>query len=196
MDSVEAITNGTPHERLQKISQIVSQLFEKSDADGLKNLTNHIMSDDSHSSLFARPVIHEITEQMRKYPDKQKDLGLFLLDKMQGQLFEEEGCIIRELLAEGYQTDQKLTEAARMLAGINFDSCVRYSNEHKAKKYVQIAKLFCAAGDFISADTYCVRAGAYILEAINDVETQINFKVNLKAIKIMMLAVLCRVDIR
>jgi len=166
--------------RMDKFTELVGTLVEKHEVQGLKDLVDCMLAEESPFALFARPVLQQVAEKMEKLKNTEvKELGLHALEKLRGRVvsFEEEDFLIRELLAECLQAEGNWSEAAKLLAAINLETGSRCrTSTQKAEKYVKIAELYLEDDDPVSADTFCTRA-AMVMHEVEDIPLQLRYKV-------------------
>jgi len=166
--------------RMDKFSELVKTLVGKHDIQGLKDLVDCMLAEESQFALFARPVLQQVAEQMDKLKNNElRELGLHTLEKLRGRVvsFEEEDFVIRELLSEVFQAEGDWSEAAKLLAAINLETGTRCRTPlQKAEKYVKIAELYLEDEDAVAADTFCTRA-AMLMHEVQDVPLQLRFRV-------------------
>ncbi|XVF63898.1 hypothetical protein PTKIN_Ptkin09bG0123500 [Pterospermum kingtungense] len=100
-------------------------------------------------------------DHRRLEPEAQKEIAHYTLAQIQPRVvsFEEQVLIIREKLAELYESEQQWSKAAQMLSGIDLDSRMRdIDDTFRLSKCVQIARLYLEDDDAINAEAFINKA--------------------------------------
>ncbi|KAF9599051.1 hypothetical protein IFM89_033658 [Coptis chinensis] len=85
--------------------------------------------------------------------------------------------IIREKLAELYESEERLSRAAQMLSGIDLDSGIRMMDEaYKLSKFIQIACLHLEDDDAVNAEAFINKASFLVSGSQHEV-LNIQYKV-------------------
>lgn len=78
--------------------------------------------------MVSRQLLQTFSQELgRLEPETQKEIAHYTLTQIQPRVvsFEEQVLIIREKLAELYESEQQWSKAAQMLSGIDLDSGMR-----------------------------------------------------------------------
>uniref|UniRef100_A0A453IR76 PSMD12/CSN4-like N-terminal domain-containing protein n=1 Tax=Aegilops tauschii subsp. strangulata TaxID=200361 RepID=A0A453IR76_AEGTS len=149
MDSALASAAAIADQR-QKIEQyrhILASVISSSPPDipQAKRFLNHMVSDEV-PLVVSRQLLQTFAQELGKLePDSQKEVAHYALTQIQPRVvsFEEQVVVIREKLAELYESEQQWSRAAQMLSGIDLDSGIRMLDDtNKLSKCVQIARLY------------------------------------------------------
>ncbi|ODQ65061.1 hypothetical protein NADFUDRAFT_83157 [Nadsonia fulvescens var. elongata DSM 6958] len=91
--------------------------------------------------------------------------------------FEQQEGLIREKLANIYESQKEWLQAAKILQGATMESGQRViPDDYKFKTYIRITKNLLEDGDTVSAETYLNRS-SLLLPRINDKELKLQYKI-------------------
>jgi len=148
-------------ERIESYKKLLTSLFDKADASGLKESIKHIVT---ASTIISRPVLKELVDNLKKAPDPlHKDVAKTALDVLgQGHAvqFEEQISdlnynLAKVLIREG----NEFLEAARVLQAIPLETGQRnYPIEKKVKIWVMIAQLYLEEDKSFEAERFINKA--------------------------------------
>ncbi|KAK6130907.1 hypothetical protein DH2020_035352 [Rehmannia glutinosa] len=102
----------------------------------------------------------------------QKEIAHYTLNQIQPRVvsFEEQVLIIREKLAELYESEQQWSKAAQMLSGIDLDSGMRVIDDtFRLSKCVQIARLYLEDDDAVNAEAFINKASFLVSNSQHEV---------------------------
>lgn len=108
------------------------------------------------------------------------EIGQYLLDVLGAQqsTFHDQVAAIRELVAEGLETNEDNLEAAKVLAEIPLDSAQRkVTNEDRAKIWIRIVRNYLEVDDTTAADTYLNKA-KNIIYTVQDPALNLHFRLS------------------
>ncbi|KAM1012520.1 hypothetical protein ACFX13_043352 [Malus domestica] len=174
MESAFASASAISDQR-QKIEQykhILSSVISSSDVVQAKKFIDHLLSDDV-PLVVSRQLLHTFAQELGRWePETQKDIAHYALSQIRVVSFEEQVTIIREKLAELYESEQQWSKAAQMLSGINLDSGTRAVDDtFKLSKCVQIARLYLEDDDAVNAEAFIHKASFLITTIQHEVLT-------------------------
>ncbi|CAN6722189.1 unnamed protein product [Malus baccata var. baccata] len=174
MESAFASASAISDQR-QKIEQykhILSTVISSSDVVQAKKFIDHLLSDDV-PLVVSRQLLHTFAQELGRWePETQKDIAHYALSQIRVVSFEEQVTIIREKLAELYESEQQWSKAAQMLSGINLDSGTRAVDDtFKLSKCVQIARLYLEDDDAVNAEAFIHKASFLITTIQHEVLT-------------------------
>ncbi|CAN6582659.1 unnamed protein product [Malus baccata var. baccata] len=174
MESAFASASAISDQR-QKIEQykhILSTVISSSDVVQAKKFIDHLLSDDV-PLVVSRQLLHTFAQELGRWePETQKDIAHYALSQIRVVSFEEQVTIIREKLAELYESEQLWSKAAQMLSGINLDSGTRAVDDtFKLSKCVQIARLYLEDDDAVNAEAFIHKASFLITTIQHEVLT-------------------------
>uniref|UniRef100_A0A0E0KA31 COP9 signalosome complex subunit 4 n=1 Tax=Oryza punctata TaxID=4537 RepID=A0A0E0KA31_ORYPU len=165
MDSALASAAAIADQR-QKIEQyrhILSSVLSSSPPDiaQAKRFLDHMVSDEV-PLVVSRQLLQTFAQELgRLEPEAQKEVAHYALTQIQPRVvsFEEQVVVIREKLAELYESEQQWSKAAQMLSGIDLDSGIRMLDDtNKLSKCVQIARLYLEDDDSVNAEAFINKA--------------------------------------
>ncbi|KAF0914256.1 hypothetical protein E2562_027820 [Oryza meyeriana var. granulata] len=165
MDSALASAAAIADQR-QKIEQyrhILSSVLSPSppDISQAKRFLDHMVSDEV-PLVVSRQLLQTFAQELgRLEPEAQKEVAHYALTQIQPRVvsFEEQVVVIREKLAELYESEQQWSKAAQMLSGIDLDSGIRMQDDtNKLSKCVQIARLYLEDDDSVNAEAFINKA--------------------------------------
>ncbi|KAJ9129165.1 hypothetical protein P3X46_034049, partial [Hevea brasiliensis] len=141
MESAFASASAIADQR-QKIEQykhILASVLSSNDVIQAKKFIDHMLSDDV-PLVVSRQLLQTFAQELgRLEPETQKEIAHYTLAQIQPRVvsFEEQVLIIREKLAELYESEQQWSKAAQMLSGIDLDSGMR--SEINAEAFINKA---------------------------------------------------------
>ncbi|MQM13590.1 hypothetical protein Taro_046518 [Colocasia esculenta] len=150
-------------QKVEQYKAILASVFSPASADisQAKRFIDHMVSDDV-PLVVSRQLLQTFAQELGKLePDAQKEIAHYALAQIQPRVvsFEEQVLIIREKLAELYESEQQWSKAAQMLSGIDLDSGIRMLDDtYKLSKCVQIARLYLEDDDAANADAFINKA--------------------------------------
>ncbi|KAI9085185.1 hypothetical protein K1719_032896 [Acacia pycnantha] len=159
------LPNLTPQEFSSEINEAVMKAFVKGatcprrKARGLKQGERSENPEQGEESAK-----REAEEQRTGWSEKeeaQKEIAHYALAQIQPRVvsFEEQVLIIREKLAELYESEKEWSTAAQMLSGIDLDSGMRLIDDtFRLSKCVQIARLYLEDDDVVNAEAFINKA--------------------------------------
>ncbi|KAI9082136.1 hypothetical protein K1719_035876 [Acacia pycnantha] len=104
--------------------------------------------------------------------EAQKEIAHYALAQIQPRVvsFEEQVLIIREKLAELYESEKEWSKAAQMLSGIDLDSGMRLIDDtFRLSKCVQIARLYLEDDDAVNAEAFINKASFLVSNSQQEV---------------------------
>lgn len=176
MDSALASAAAIADQR-QKIEQyrhILASVISSSPPDipQAKRFLNHMVSDEV-PLVVSRQLLQTFAQELGKLePDSQKEVAHYALTQIQPRVvsFEEQVVVIREKLAELYESEQQWSRAAQMLSGIDLDSGIRMLDDtNKLSKCVQIARLYLEDDDAVNAEAFINKASFLVTNSNQEV---------------------------
>ncbi|KAA3453621.1 COP9 signalosome complex subunit 4-like [Gossypium australe] len=114
-------------QKIEQYKHILSTVLSSNDILQAKKFIDHMLSDDV-PLVVSRQLLQTFTQELgRLEAELQKEITHYILDQIQPRVvsFEEQVLIIREKLAELYESEQQWSKAAQMLSGIDLDSGMR-----------------------------------------------------------------------
>ncbi|KAK6115819.1 hypothetical protein DH2020_008088 [Rehmannia glutinosa] len=124
-----------------------------------------VLSDDV-PLVVSRQLLQTFAQELgRLEPEFQKEIAHYTLNQIQPRVvsFEEQVLIIREKLAELYESEQQWSKAAQMLSGIDLDSGMRVIDDtFRLSKCVQIARLYLEDDDAVNAEAFINKASFWL----------------------------------
>ncbi|TXG52258.1 hypothetical protein EZV62_021427 [Acer yangbiense] len=131
-----------------------------------------VLSDDV-PLVVSRQLLQTFAQELgRLEPDTQKDIANYTLAQIQPRVvsFEEQVLIIREKLADLYESEQQWSKAAQMLSGIDLDSGMRVIDDtFRLSKCVQIARLYLEDDDSVNAEAFINKASFLVSSSQQEV---------------------------
>ncbi|EMS48587.1 COP9 signalosome complex subunit 4 [Triticum urartu] len=123
--------------------------------------------------VVSRQLLQTFAQELGKLePDSQKEVAHYALTQIQPRVvsFEEQVVVIREKLAELYESEQQWSSAAQMLSGIDLDSGIRMLDDtNKLSKCVQIARLYLEDDDAVNAEAFINKASFLVTNSNQEV---------------------------
>ncbi|XP_039146882.1 COP9 signalosome complex subunit 4 [Dioscorea cayenensis subsp. rotundata] len=176
MESALASASSISDQR-QKIEQyklILASVLASlpSDISHAKRLIDHLVSDDV-PLVVSRQLFQSFAQELgRLEPGVQMEIALYALAQIQPRVvsFEEQVIVLREKLAEMYESEHQWSKAAQMLSGIDLDSGIRVLDEtYKLSKCVQIARLYLEDDDAVNAEAFINKASFLVSNSPHEV---------------------------
>nr|AAQ07984.1 COP8-like protein [Lilium longiflorum] len=170
--SAAAITD--QRQKIEQYKSILASILASPTADvpQAKRFIDHMVSDDV-PLVVPRQILQMFAQEMgRLEADAQREIALYALAQIQSRVvsFEEQVLIIREKLAELYESEEQWSKAAQMLSGIDLDSGNRTIDEaYKLSKCVQIARLYLEDDDAINAEAFINKASFLVSNSQQEV---------------------------
>ncbi|KAG2554061.1 hypothetical protein PVAP13_9KG638600 [Panicum virgatum] len=176
MDSALASAAAIADQR-QKIEQyrhILASVLSSSPPDiaQAKRFLDHMVSDEV-PLVVSRQLLQTFAQDLGKLEsDAQKEVAHYALTQIQPRVvsFEEQVVVIREKLADLYESEQQWSKAAQMLSGIDLDSGIRMLDDtNKLSKCVQIARLYLEDDDAVNAEAFINKASFLVTNSQQEV---------------------------
>ncbi|KAJ3703412.1 hypothetical protein LUZ61_007117 [Rhynchospora tenuis] len=176
MENALAIAAGIADQR-QKIEQykhILASLLSSSppDVSQAKRFIDHMVSDEV-PLVVSRQLLQTFAQELGNLdPEAEKEIAQYALTQIQPRVvsFEEQVLIIREKLAELYESEHEWSQAAKMLSGIDLDSGIRLLDDaYKLSKCVHIARLYLEDDDAVSAEAFINKASFLVTTSQHEV---------------------------
>ncbi|KAG7024205.1 COP9 signalosome complex subunit 4 [Cucurbita argyrosperma subsp. argyrosperma] len=174
MESAFASASAISDQR-QKIEQyknILYNVLSSNDSVQAKKFIDHTLSDEV-PLVVSRQLLQTLAQELGKLEgETQKDIAHYILAQIQPRVvsFEEQVLIIREKLAELYESEQQWSKAAQMLSGIDLDSGMRVIDEsYRLSKCVQIARLYLEDDDAVNAEAFINKASFLVSNSQHEV---------------------------
>ncbi|XP_062210228.1 COP9 signalosome complex subunit 4-like [Phragmites australis] len=176
MDSALASAAAIADQR-QKIEQyrhILASILTSSppDISQAKRFLDHMVSDEM-PLVVSRQLLQTFAQDLGKLEsDAQEEVAHYALTQIQPRVvsFEEQVVVIREKLAELYESEQQWSKAAQMLSGIDLDSGIRMLDDtNKLSKCVQIARLYLEDDDAVNAEAFINKASFLVTNSQQEV---------------------------
>ncbi|KAH9692891.1 COP9 signalosome complex subunit 4 [Citrus sinensis] len=161
--SASAITD--QRQKIEQYKHILSSVISSNDIVQAKKFIDHMLSDDV-PLVVSRQLLQTFAQELgRLEPETQKEIANYTLAQIQPRVvsFEEQVLIIREKLADLYESEQQWSKAAQMLSGIDLDSGMRLS------KCVQIARLYLEDDDAVNAEAFINKASFLVSSSQQEV---------------------------
>ena len=141
--SASAITD--QRQKIEQYKQILAAVISSNDIVQARKFIDHMLSDDV-PLVVSRQLLQTFAQELgRLEPEIQKEIAHYALAQIQPRVvsFEEQVLVIREKLAELYESEKQWSKAAQMLSGIDLDSGMRVIDDaFRLSKCVQIACLY------------------------------------------------------
>ncbi|CAK7349275.1 unnamed protein product [Dovyalis caffra] len=172
--SASAITD--QRQKIEQYKHILSSVISSNDIVQAKKFIDHnrhvVLSDDV-PLVVSRQLLQTFAHELgRLEPETQKDIAHYTLAQIQPRVvsFEEQVLIIREKLAELYESEQQWSKAAQMLSGIDLDSGMRVIDDtFRLSKCVQIARLYLEDDDAVNAEAFINKASFLVSNSQHEV---------------------------
>jgi COP9 signalosome complex subunit 4 len=163
---------------LSEIEAAGSSPIEASDwnliANGIFNDALGIVGTRNALTAFIQPLAAQTNN------DTKTEAGQHVLKllEVQTSTFEEQNMLIREMIADAYESEDDHLAAANILAGIPLDTSQRkVSPEIKAKLWIRITRNYLEVDDTTSAETY-LNKFKNVIHQIDDQELLILFQLS------------------
>ncbi|KAA3484608.1 COP9 signalosome complex subunit 4 [Gossypium australe] len=171
-------------QKIEQYKHILSTVFSSNDIVQAKKFIDHMLSDDV-PLVVSRQLLQTFAQELgRLEPEAQKEIAHYTLAQIQPRVvsFEEQVLIIREKLAELYESEQQWSKAAQMLSGIDLDSGMRsetylfcdmtirvIDDTFRLSKCVQIARLYLEDDDSVNAEAFINKASFLVSNSQHEV---------------------------
>ncbi|CAI8600428.1 unnamed protein product [Vicia faba] len=168
--SASAITD--QRQKIEQYKHILAAVISSNDIGQARKFIDHILSDDV-PLVVSRQLLQSFAEELgRLTPETQKEIAHFILAQIQPRVvsFEEQVLVIREKLAELYESEEQWSKAAQMLSGIDLDSGMRVIDDtFRLSKCVQIACLYLEDDDAVNAEAFINKASFLVSNSHHEV---------------------------
>ncbi|XP_015072262.1 uncharacterized protein LOC107016282 [Solanum pennellii] len=166
-----ASSNSDRRQKIEQYKHILSTVLASSDIQQAKQFIDYMLSDDVALVVYRQLLQTFAQEFDRLEPDVQKEVAHYTLNQIQPRVVssEEQVLIIREKLAELYESEQQWSKAAQMPSGIDLDSAMRFVDEtFGISKCVQIVRLYLEDDDAANAVAFTNKASF----KVNDIKNE------------------------
>ncbi|KAK2379605.1 COP9 signalosome complex subunit [Trifolium repens] len=168
--SASAITD--QRQKIEQYKHILSAVISSNDIVQARKFIDHMLSDDV-PLVVSRQLLQSFAEELgRLVPDTQKEIAHYILAQIQPRVvsFEEQVLVIREKLAELYESEEQWSKAAQMLSGIDLDSGMRVIDDtFRLSKCIQIACLYLEDDDAVNAEAFINKASFLVSNSQQEV---------------------------
>ncbi|XP_039689292.1 COP9 signalosome complex subunit 4 [Medicago truncatula] len=168
--SASAITD--QRQKIEQYKQILSAVISSNDILHARKFIDHMLSDDV-PLVVSRQLLQSFAEELgRLAPETQKEIAHYILAQIQPRVvsFEEQVLVIREKLAELYESEEQWSKAAQMLSGIDLDSGMRVIDDtFRLSKCVQIACLYLEDDDAVNDEAFINKASFLVSNSQHEV---------------------------
>ncbi|XP_056167281.1 COP9 signalosome complex subunit 4-like [Syzygium oleosum] len=159
-------------QRIEQYKHILAPVLASNDIAQAKKFIDHMLSDDV-PLVVSRQLLQNFAQELGVLaPETQKEIAHYTLAQIQPRVvsFEEQPLIIREKLAELYESEQQWSKAAQMLSGIDLDSAMRMIDDNfRLSKCVQIARLYLEDDDAVNAEAFINKASFLVSNSQHEV---------------------------
>uniref|UniRef100_A0A7N0UMN8 COP9 signalosome complex subunit 4 n=1 Tax=Kalanchoe fedtschenkoi TaxID=63787 RepID=A0A7N0UMN8_KALFE len=159
-------------QKIEQYKSILSTVIASNDVQQANKFIDHVLSDDV-PLVVSRQLLQTFAQDFgRLLPDAQKSIAHYVLAQIQPRVvsFEEQVLIIREKVAELYESEGEWSKAAQMLSGIDLDSSMRLvDDKFKLSKCVQIARLYLEDDDSVNAEAFINKASFLVSNSRHEV---------------------------
>ncbi|KAH8517438.1 hypothetical protein H0E87_005397 [Populus deltoides] len=159
-------------QKIEQYKHILSSVFSSNDIVQSKKFIDHMLSDDV-PLVVSRQLLQTFAHELgRLEPETEKEIAIYTLAQIQPRVvsFEEQVLIIREKLAELFESEQQWSKAAQMLSGIDLDSGMRIIDDtFRLSKCVQIARLYLEDDDAVNAEAFINKASFLVSNSQHEV---------------------------
>nr|CAB3496787.1 unnamed protein product [Digitaria exilis] len=161
-------------QKIEQYRHILASVLSSSppDISQAKRFLSHMVSDEV-PLVVSRQLLQTFAQDLGKLEsDAQKEVAHYALTQIQPRVvsFEEQVVVIREKLAELYESEQQWSKAAQMLSGIDLDSGIRMLDDtNKLAKCVQIARLYLEDDDAVNAEAFINKASFLVTNSQQEV---------------------------
>nr|ABR18081.1 unknown [Picea sitchensis] len=177
LQSAAAITD--QRQKIEQYKLILASIFSSNNVQNAKAFIDHMVSDDV-PLVASRQLLQIFAQELGQLePDAHKEIAHYALAQIQPRVvsFEEQVSIIREKLAELFETEQQWSKAAQMLSGIDLDSGIRMLDDtYKLSKCVQIARLYLEDDDAVNAEIF-IKKASFLVSGSHDEALNLEYKV-------------------
>lgn len=165
-------------------NQLLSKILSASDSPAIsQNLItflNAILSDNI-SIVASRPLLDSFIQSLRNLPSSTIiEVGQQSLSILQSRptSVEEQDAVLREILADAYESEEEYVAAAKVLQGIHLDSSQRLiSEDAKVRMWIRIVRLYLEEDDTTNAETFLNRI-KNMPSKIEDPELKLHFQLS------------------
>ncbi|KAH1044399.1 hypothetical protein GYH30_025926 [Glycine max] len=168
--SASAITD--QRQKIEQYKQILAAVISSNDIVQARKFIDHMLSDDV-PLVVSRQLLQTFAQELgRLEPEIQKEIAHYSLAQIQPRVvsFEEQVLVIREKLAELYESEKQWSKAAQMLSGIDLDSGMRVIDDgFRLSKCVQIACLYLEDDDAVNAEAFINKASFLVSNSHHEV---------------------------
>lgn len=168
--SVAAITD--QRQKIERYKLILTTVLASNDFTQATKFIDHILSDDV-PLVVSRQLLQTFAQELgRLDAEAQKEIGHYILNQIQPRVvsFEEQVLIIREKLADLYESEHQWSRAAQMLSGIDLDSSMRVIDDRfRLSKCVKIASLYLEDDDAVNAEAFINKASFLVSNSQDEV---------------------------
>ncbi|KAK3038132.1 hypothetical protein RJ639_029586 [Escallonia herrerae] len=163
---------GDQRQKIEQYKHILSTVIASNDIVQARNFIDHMLSDDV-PLVVSRQLLQTFAQELgRLEPEAQKEIAHYTLTQIQPRVvsFEEQVLVIREKLAELYESEEQWSQAAKMLSGIDLDSGMRVIDDtFRLSKCVQIARLYLEDDDAVNAEAFINKASFLVSNSQHEV---------------------------
>lgn len=182
ISSIESDPN--THAKPQRYNELLNQIVFSSSsphvASNLKAFLGSILSED-FSIVASRPLLDSYIEALRKLPSTvQIEVGQHAIEALQTRStsVEEQDALVREIVADAYEAEEKYIAAAKVLQGIHLDTSQRLiSDEAKVRMWIRIVRLYLEEDDTTSAESFLNKI-KNLPSKIQDPELKLHFQLS------------------
>ncbi|KAG2398252.1 COP9 signalosome complex subunit 4 [Vigna angularis] len=168
--SASAITD--QRQKIEQYKSILAAVISSNDIAQSRKFIDHMLSDDV-PLVVSRQLLQTFAQELgRLEPEIQKEIAHYTLAQIQPRVvsFEEQVLVIREKLAELYESEKQWSKAAQMLSGIDLDSGMRVIDDaFRLSKCVQIACLYLEDDDAVNAEAFINKASFLVSSSQHEV---------------------------
>lgn len=161
--------------KIEQYKKVLATIISSSDTLNAKCFIDHMVSDDVSLVVSRQLLLPFFAQDLGKLdPDAQKEIAHYALSKIQPRVvsFEEQVLVIREKLAELYESEEQWSKAAQMLSGIDLDSGIRMVDEkYRLTKCIQVARLYLEDDDAVNAEVFINKASFLVTNSSHEVLT-------------------------
>ncbi|RDY00294.1 COP9 signalosome complex subunit 4 [Mucuna pruriens] len=165
--SASAITD--QRQKIEQYKQILVAVISSNDIVQARKFIDH----NDVPLVVSRQLLQTFAQELgRLEPEIQKEIAHYTLAQIQPRVvsFEEQVLVIREKLAELYESEKQWSKAAQMLSGIDLDSGMRVIDDaFRLSKCVQIACLYLEDDDAVNAEAFINKASFLVSNSQHEV---------------------------
>lgn len=177
LQSAAAITD--QRQKIEQYKLILASILSSNNVQNAKAFIDHMVSDDV-PLVASRQLLQIFAQELGQLePEAHKEIAHYALAQIQPRVvsFEEQVSIIREKLAELFETEQQWSKAAQMLSGIDLDSGIRMLDDtYKLSKCVHIARLYLEDDDAVNAEIF-IKKASFLVSSSHDEALNLEYKV-------------------